>query len=65
MLKQYELLEPESDSRMVCWLPIDPRVKLFSTLTLKDIPGRVWTVTKIYDAVKSRDDIKRGWNNNI
>tara|TARA_R110000868_G_scaffold79604_22_gene226447 strand:+ start:407 stop:604 length:198 start_codon:yes stop_codon:yes gene_type:complete len=65
MLKQYELLEPESESHMVCWLALDPRVKIGSMIKLKDIPDRIWIVSKIYEGSRDRADIKRGWNNNI
>lgn len=65
MLKQYELKDPESESTMVCWLEHDPRVKLHSMLSLKEIPGVLWVVAKIYEGERNRSDIKRGWNNNI
>jgi hypothetical protein len=65
MLKQYVLQERESQSVMVCWLEIDPRVKVGTVLTLKEIPDRTWVVSDVFTAVKDRTDIKRGWHNNI
>lgn len=62
MLRQYEL---HSDDRaMVCWLPVDRRVRIGARITLKDQPHTVWSVTAVYDA-HPITDIMRGWNNNI
>ena len=44
---------------MVAWLPVDPRVKRGSVVTLKDDAG-TWRVAEQY-ATQDADDIHRGW----
>lgn len=65
-LQQYLLWDPESWSEMICWLKPESGLKVGSTLTLKEMPDRVWTVKHVYDGTFCLPrDIKRGWNNNI
>jgi hypothetical protein len=47
-----------------CW--VEPRVRVGDQVTLKDSvdPGRRWDVLRV-GAVRSSNEIKRGWNNNI
>lgn len=65
MLKQYQLVEEDSNSVLLVWLEYDNRVKEGSLISLKEVPERKWRVVNIYDTRLERNDIKRGWNNNI
>jgi hypothetical protein len=45
----------------VVWLPVDPRVKRGSIISLKDEPERgKWEVAKLFHR-QSLSDIQRGW----
>ncbi len=63
MIRQFELHEADGTT-MVCWLPVDRRVHRGSRIELKEMPGRIWTVTDVYGA-QHATVINRGWNNNI
>ena len=65
MLKQYELLEPNSGSRKTTWLEEDTRLKRGKMVTLKETGETLWVVAHVYDTRITPTDIKRGWNNNI
>jgi hypothetical protein len=63
MIRQFELRDTDGTT-LVCWLPVDIRVHRGSRIELKELPGRIWTVTDVYGAHVATD-VKRGWNNNI
>lgn len=54
------------NSRLVCNLPMDSRLKVGVKVTLKDSedPDQYWTVDHIGQPVR-KHSIKRLWNNNI
>jgi hypothetical protein len=56
-LRQYELFDANTNSRLVCWLPIDPRVKKGTRLTLKGI-ATDWIVMRIYKTERTANDIE-------
>ena len=56
------LLEKQTELGKMClvtWLPVDPRVKPGTRITLKDTEG-VWRVSKMY-STQEMDSIPRGW----
>ena len=48
---------------LVCWLPVDARVRVGSVISLDKEDGR-WKVLKMYGR-QDHTDIQRGWNNYI
>ena len=60
-LRQYEL--SSDGSELVCWLPIDARLKVGAKLTLKEIPGIIWLIDKVYETEMSHEALHfiRGW----
>ena len=60
-IRQFELSDFNDDSRLVCWLPDDSRLKVRARLTLKGIPHRDWVVTRRYETVKESESLNRGW----
>ncbi len=47
-------------THLVCWLPINRRVRPGTRLTLKKEPG-TWTVKEVYGTVLPRAALERGW----
>jgi len=62
-MRQYELRDFNDDTRMVCWLDVDKRVKVGTRLTLKGIPKRDWIVMRVYKTERTADDMNfnRRW----
>lgn len=46
--------------RLVCWLPVDGRIRPGTRLSLKKEPG-TWTVEEVYGTVLPRAALERGW----
>lgn len=56
LLKQYELFDANSESRLVCWLEANRRLKVGMRLTLKGIDGD-WTVMRVYKTERPASDV--------
>lgn len=61
LLRQFELRDDASDTRLVCWLPDDGRVVIGATLTLKETGDTIWRVAIRYGMTKAPDEIPRAW----
>ena len=61
-MKLVQTLLQNDNIEMVCWLPVDSRVRQGVFVTLQKVDGR-WKVIRQYQRVE-HTDIKRGWNNN-
>jgi len=59
-IRQFELVDFNDDSRLVCWLPDDKRLKVRTRLTLKGMK-RDWVITRIYQTVKDDAEMNRRW----
>ena len=46
---------------LVCWIPVDKRVKHGVKLTLKDGPEGWWEVLEVYTTQKPVDQIRKTW----
>ena len=57
LMQQVQLVS--GNSRMVCWIPRDPRWKLGSILSLEKVEGR-WQVAQMY-SLQELSEIPRGW----
>lgn len=62
-LRQFELRDFNDDTRLVCWLEADKRLKVGARLTLKGVPRRDWIVMKAYKTERTAADIdfNRRW----
>lgn len=62
--RQVELIEPDSEALLVCWLPINEmeHVKVGSKIELKGMNGRIWTVGHIYKMTVNDIDLKKSWH---
>jgi hypothetical protein len=60
-IRQFELIDYNDNSRLVCWLPNDKRLKVGSRITLKEIPKRDWIVNRVYRTVKDYAELNRRW----
>lgn len=56
LLRQYELFDANSESRLVCWLEADRRLKIGTRLTLKGI-NTDWIVMRIYKTERTASDV--------
>lgn len=57
----YIQVELSQDKKvLVCWIPVDKRVKTGVKLTLKGLDGW-WRVNEMYFILQSRDNINRDW----
>ena len=61
MKRQFELVDGEDQSRLVCWLDDDPRLTLGRSLTLKQTGARLWAIAVRYDHVIADGSLNRGW----
>jgi hypothetical protein len=63
-LRQYELHDFNDSSRLICWLPIDRRIRVGTRLTLKEIPKRDWIVMRAYKTERTSSDMdfSRKWS---
>lgn len=60
-----QTLLTQGTSQQVAWLPVDPRVKKGSVVTLKDEPeSGEWEVSEQY-MKQEASDIQRGWGNDL
>ena len=62
MRRQYELVEVNGEAVMIVWLPVDPRVKLRSVITIKEIPDTKWLVTEVFVTEQPDQEFHRKWN---
>jgi hypothetical protein len=60
-IRQHELYDANSHSRLMCWLPVDSRLKRGVIVTLKEIPRRDWIVMRVYKTEKDDGDLNRRW----
>ena len=65
LIQQFELHDVDSGSVLFTWLPVEWKLKVYSVVTLKEIPNRKWVVRKCYETTMPRHSLNRGWNNNI
>lgn len=61
-LNQVELYDANCQSRLVCWLPVDSRIKRRAILTLKEIPDRDWIVLRVFKTQIEDADMNRRWS---
>jgi hypothetical protein len=59
--RQFELEEPQTGSRLVCWLKDDPRLRPGGRVTLKETGKRLWRITMRYRHVVEDAKIERHW----
>ena len=45
---------------LICWIPINKRVRIDTKLTLKGLDGW-WNVDEMYSIIKPKDRIYRDW----
>ena len=62
MMRNQVELHSENSSKLVVWLDVDPRVKLGTRLTLKEIPNIYWVVTTLYNTKVDERYFHRKWN---
>ena len=55
-LRQYELHDADSESRLVCWLENDSRLRVGVRVTLKGLDGN-WIVRRVYKTLRTASDV--------
>lgn len=60
--RQVQLLEEDERSVLICWLPVDRRVRKGVKLTLKEMPSRLWTVRWVGKEIRTETDLHKRWD---
>ena len=59
--KQAEFRRVKDNAWTMGWIKLDRKLKEGDIVTLKDSKGK-WKIVKIYEDIKTEEDIKTGWN---
>ena len=59
--KQAEFRRVKDNAWTMGWVKMDRKLKEGNIVTLKDSQGK-WKIVKIYEDIKTEEDIKTGWN---
>ena len=59
--KQAEFRRVKDNAWTMGWVKMDRKLKEGNIVTLKDSQGK-WKIVKIYENIKTEEDIKTGWN---
>ena len=59
--RQAEFRRVKDNAWTIGWIKLDRKLKEGDIVTLKDSKGK-WKIVKIYEDIKTEEDIKTGWN---
>jgi hypothetical protein len=59
--KQAEFRRVKDNAWTIGWIKLDRKLKEGDIVTLRDSKGK-WKIVKIYEDIKTEEDIKTGWN---
>jgi hypothetical protein len=59
--KQAEFRRVKDNAWTIGWIKLDRKLKEGNIVQLKDSQGK-WKIVKIYEDIKTEEDIKTGWN---
>ena len=59
--KQAEFRRVKDNAWTIGWIKLDRKLKEGDLVTLRDSKGK-WKIVRIYEDIKTEEDIKTGWN---
>ena len=59
--KQAEFRRVKDNAWTIGWIKLDRKLKEGDIVTLRDSKGK-WKIVKIYEDIKTEEDIKTGWH---
>ena len=59
--RQAEFRRVKDNAWTIGWIKLDRKLKEGDIVTLRDSKGK-WKIVKIYEDIKTEEDIKTGWN---